>query len=218
MKTPNRHILQWQIVIQENRGNMTIVHKDGNIHKNSDGLRRLPLKSDIESPNYLPEEASPQILIKGVSVTDMNTTFFDELRKIYTQDKNCSFLCQFINKDSEYNSLLNSLNERWKKSYYGGRFHLLFGIIYNRTKHTCVITVVERSLINLVLEECHNSPFSGHLSGDRKREKVKTFLWWPMWKNDVAEYFKTCEICQKANKLTGKRLVNMIKIQEPRRP
>ncbi|MBW0531135.1 hypothetical protein O181_070850 [Austropuccinia psidii MF-1] len=32
MKRPNRHILKWQIAIQEYRGNMTIVHKDGNIH------------------------------------------------------------------------------------------------------------------------------------------------------------------------------------------
>ncbi|MBW0546913.1 hypothetical protein O181_086628 [Austropuccinia psidii MF-1] len=40
MKTPNRHMLRWQIAIQEYRGNMTIVHKDGNIHKNSDGLSR----------------------------------------------------------------------------------------------------------------------------------------------------------------------------------
>ncbi|MBW0583547.1 hypothetical protein O181_123262, partial [Austropuccinia psidii MF-1] len=31
MKTPNRHMLRWQIAIQEYRGNMTIVHKDGNI-------------------------------------------------------------------------------------------------------------------------------------------------------------------------------------------
>ncbi|MBW0554407.1 hypothetical protein O181_094122 [Austropuccinia psidii MF-1] len=34
MKTPNRHMLRWQIAIQEYRGNITIVHK------NSDGLSR----------------------------------------------------------------------------------------------------------------------------------------------------------------------------------
>ncbi|MBW0552032.1 hypothetical protein O181_091747 [Austropuccinia psidii MF-1] len=39
-----------------------------------------------------------------------------------------------------------------------------------------------------------------------------------MWQKDVAEYCKTCDRCQKANKSTGKRLGNMIKIQEPRRP
>ncbi|MBW0554090.1 hypothetical protein O181_093805 [Austropuccinia psidii MF-1] len=38
MKTPNRHMLRWQIAIQKYRGNMTIFDKDGNIHMNADGL------------------------------------------------------------------------------------------------------------------------------------------------------------------------------------
>ncbi|MBW0499758.1 hypothetical protein O181_039473 [Austropuccinia psidii MF-1] len=33
MKTPNRHMLRWQIAIQEYRGNRTIALKAGNIHK-----------------------------------------------------------------------------------------------------------------------------------------------------------------------------------------
>ncbi|MBW0575208.1 hypothetical protein O181_114923 [Austropuccinia psidii MF-1] len=78
MKTPNRHMLRWQMAIQEYRGNMTIVHKDGNFNKNADGLRRWPLPNDIYNPAYVPEEASPQIPIEGISVTDLNTTFFEE--------------------------------------------------------------------------------------------------------------------------------------------
>ncbi|MBW0568632.1 hypothetical protein O181_108347 [Austropuccinia psidii MF-1] len=39
-----------------------------------------------------------------------------------------------------------------------------------------------------------------------------------MWQKDVAEYCKTCDRCQKANKSIGKRLRIMIKIQEPSRP
>ncbi|MBW0583914.1 hypothetical protein O181_123629 [Austropuccinia psidii MF-1] len=35
---------------------------------------------------------------------------------------------------------------------------------------------------------------------------------------NVAEYCKTCERCQKANESTGKRLGNIIKIQEPSKP
>ncbi|MBW0546487.1 hypothetical protein O181_086202 [Austropuccinia psidii MF-1] len=39
-----------------------------------------------------------------------------------------------------------------------------------------------------------------------------------MLQKDVAEYSKTSERCQKANESPGKRLGNMIKIQEPRKP
>ncbi|MBW0463566.1 hypothetical protein O181_003281 [Austropuccinia psidii MF-1] len=79
------------------------------------------------------------------------------------------------------------------------------------------MTVVDRSLINIVLKECHESPFSGHLSEDRTREKFKTCIWWPMWQKDVSEYCKTCDRFEKENKSTGKRLGNMIEIQEPSR-
>ncbi|MBW0532238.1 hypothetical protein O181_071953 [Austropuccinia psidii MF-1] len=80
------------------------------------------------------------------------------------------------------------------------------------------MTVLDRSVINLVLKECHESPFSGHLSEHRTREKVKTCIWWPMWQKNVAEYCKTCDRCQKTKKSTRKRLGNIIKIKEPRRP
>ncbi|MBW0561494.1 hypothetical protein O181_101209 [Austropuccinia psidii MF-1] len=113
MNTPNRHMLRWQIAMQEYRGNMTIVHKSGNIHKNSDGLSRWPLPNNIDNPTYVPKEASPQIPIEVISVTDLNATLFEE---------------------------------------------------------------------------------------------------------DVAEYCKACDICQKANKSTSKILGNIIKIQEPNRP
>ncbi|MBW0502186.1 hypothetical protein O181_041901 [Austropuccinia psidii MF-1] len=92
------------------------------------------------------------------------------------------------------------------------------GIIYHRTKHKCVMKVLDRSFINPVLKECHDSPFSGQLSEDRTRNKFETFIWWPMWQKHVSEYFKTCDRYKKANKSTGKILGNTIKIQEPSRP
>ncbi|MBW0569210.1 hypothetical protein O181_108925 [Austropuccinia psidii MF-1] len=108
---------------------MTIVHKDENFHKNADGLSRWPLANDVDNPDYVQEGASPQIPIEGISVTDLNTTFFEEVRNSYTQDKNCSILCQLLNKDCKDNSLIHALDEVWKKSYDKGRLHLLDGII-----------------------------------------------------------------------------------------
>ncbi|MBW0498680.1 hypothetical protein O181_038395 [Austropuccinia psidii MF-1] len=129
MKTPNRHMLRWQIEIQEYRGNITIVHKDGNIHKNADELSRWPLPNSIDNPAYVPPEVSPQIPIEGISVTDLKTTFFEEVRNTYTQDKNCSILCKLFNKEYKDNSLIHALDEIWKKSYDEGIFHLLDSII-----------------------------------------------------------------------------------------
>ncbi|MBW0561867.1 hypothetical protein O181_101582 [Austropuccinia psidii MF-1] len=111
-------MLRWQIAIQEYRGNMTIGHKDGNIHKNSDGLSRWPLPNNIYNTAYVPEEASPQVPIEGSSVTDLKTTFFEEVRNSHTQDTNCRILCQLLTKDSKDNSLIHAFNDIWRKAYY----------------------------------------------------------------------------------------------------
>ncbi|MBW0483395.1 hypothetical protein O181_023110 [Austropuccinia psidii MF-1] len=58
MKTTNRHMLRWQIAIQEYRGNMTIIYKEGKIHTNLDGLSRWPLENVKSNPSYDPEVAA----------------------------------------------------------------------------------------------------------------------------------------------------------------
>ncbi|MBW0541124.1 hypothetical protein O181_080839 [Austropuccinia psidii MF-1] len=110
-------MIRWQIAIKEYRGNMTIVHKDRNNHKNSDGLSRWPLPNDIDNPAYVPEEAPPQLPIEGISITDLNTTFFEGVRNSYTQDKSCSILCQLLTKDCKDNCLIHALDDICWKSY-----------------------------------------------------------------------------------------------------
>ncbi|MBW0500145.1 hypothetical protein O181_039860 [Austropuccinia psidii MF-1] len=88
MKNPNRDMLRWQIAIQEYRGNITILHNNGNIYKNADRLSRWPLPNEVDNPSYVPEEPSPQIPIESITVTDLKTTFFEEIMNSYTQDRN----------------------------------------------------------------------------------------------------------------------------------
>ncbi|MBW0540080.1 hypothetical protein O181_079795 [Austropuccinia psidii MF-1] len=115
-------------------------------------------------------------------------------------------------------SLLSKLDETWKKAYDEGRFHLLDEILSHRTKHTCLMALTDRTIINTILHECHDSVAAGHLSEDRKLERVKTCSWWPNWKKDVAEYCQTCDRCQKETRATGKKSGMMIQIQELKSP
>ncbi|MBW0483002.1 hypothetical protein O181_022717 [Austropuccinia psidii MF-1] len=96
METPSRYTLRWQIAIQKYRGNMTISHKAGNIHKNDDGLNRWALSKTLDNPDYVPLEAEPQIPIKGINMTDIGTQFFEEVGESYKQDKNCHFLTSLL--------------------------------------------------------------------------------------------------------------------------
>ncbi|MBW0506992.1 hypothetical protein O181_046707 [Austropuccinia psidii MF-1] len=85
MKNPNRHMLRWKIAIQEYRGNMTIAHKAGRIHKNSDGLKRWSLANTADNPAYVTLEEEAWIQIEGINITDIGTEFFEKVRESYKQ-------------------------------------------------------------------------------------------------------------------------------------
>ncbi|MBW0498538.1 hypothetical protein O181_038253 [Austropuccinia psidii MF-1] len=193
LKTPNRHMLRWQIAIQEYRGNMTIVLKAGNIHKNAIGLSRWALANTPDNPDYVALEAEPQIPIEGIDITDIATQFFEEVRESYKKDKNCHILTSVLDKYCKDTSLVNALDEDWKNSYSEGIFQFFDGIIYHRAKHSCP-------------------------SEERTLQKVKNCAWWPSWRKEIIEYCHTCDRFQKENRSTGKKFGIMIHIQEPKSP
>ncbi|MBW0560600.1 hypothetical protein O181_100315 [Austropuccinia psidii MF-1] len=184
-------MLRWKIAIHKYRGNMTIAHKFGNIHKNSDCLSRWALANTPENPEWVPQEEHH---IEGICVKDIGTEFFNQVKESYKMDKNFHISCKLLMKYYKDPSLSSKLDETWKKAYDEERFHLLDGILYHRTKYTCVMDLTYRTLINTILHEFHDSDAAGHLSEDRTLERVKTCSWWPNWKKDVAEYCQTCKI------------------------
>ncbi|MBW0554100.1 hypothetical protein O181_093815 [Austropuccinia psidii MF-1] len=137
---------------------MTIVHKAGNIHQNSDGISRCALANIPDNQDYVPSEANTQIPIEGINITDIVTKFFEEVRELHMQDTNCHILTSLLDKDSKDTSLVNALDEVWNNYYSEGRFHFFDGIIYHGTQHSCVMTLFSGLLINTILH------FSGHLS------------------------------------------------------
>ncbi|MBW0517065.1 hypothetical protein O181_056780 [Austropuccinia psidii MF-1] len=158
-------MLRWQIAIQEYRGNMNIVHKAVNIHKNAHGLRRWELTNKPDNPAYVPTGAEPQIPIEGIKITDVGTQFFGEVRDSHKLDRNRHILTSLLDKDCKDSALANSLDDIWKKSIDSGRFHLFDGILYHRSKHTCVMVLCSRVLINTILLDCHYNSYS---------ERIKT--------------------------------------------
>ncbi|MBW0479222.1 hypothetical protein O181_018937 [Austropuccinia psidii MF-1] len=166
---------------------MTIAHKYGNIHKNSDGLRRWALAKTPETLAWVPQEDHH---IEGIFTTDISTEFVNQVKESYKMDKNSHFLCQILIKDCKYPSLSSKQDGIWRKAYDEGKFYFLDGIIYHIHKHKCVMKLKDRTLINTIQHEFHASVVSGNLSEDRTLERVKSFSWWLNWRDNIAEYFK----------------------------
>ncbi|MBW0504782.1 hypothetical protein O181_044497 [Austropuccinia psidii MF-1] len=154
---------------------MTIVNKSSNIHKKADGISRWALQNTPANFAWVPQEEHH---IEGICVTE----FFNQAKESYKMDKNFHILCKLLMEDCKDLSLSSKLDEIWKKAYDEGRFHLLDGTLYHRTKHTCVMASTDRTLINTILHERHHSVAAGHLSEDRTLERVKTCSWWSNWK------------------------------------
>ncbi|MBW0511514.1 hypothetical protein O181_051229 [Austropuccinia psidii MF-1] len=121
-------------------------------------------------------------------------------------EKNYHILCQILIKDCKDPSLSSKLDEVLKKAYDEGIFDCIDGILDPMSKHTCIMNMTERTLINNILHKLHDSLVSGNLSKDRTIDRVKTCSWLPNWRKDVAEYSQTCGRCQKENRATGKCL------------
>ncbi|MBW0513625.1 hypothetical protein O181_053340 [Austropuccinia psidii MF-1] len=143
MQTPNIRILRWQISIQEYRGYMTIVHKSGNIHNNTDDLSRWALANTPENLAWVPQE---KYHIEGICVTDIGTEFLNQVEESYKMERKCHILFQILIKDCEYPSLSFKLDEVWKRAYYEGRFYLIDRILYHWTKNRCIIRLTERNI------------------------------------------------------------------------
>ncbi|MBW0520161.1 hypothetical protein O181_059876 [Austropuccinia psidii MF-1] len=85
MKTTNRHMLRWQIAIQEYRGNMTIIYIEGKSHTNADGLSRWPLDNVKSNPAYDPEVAA-KISIHFMEIDrEKNPDFLNGHQKVVPQ-------------------------------------------------------------------------------------------------------------------------------------
>ncbi|MBW0568986.1 hypothetical protein O181_108701 [Austropuccinia psidii MF-1] len=93
---------------------MPIVHKDGNIHKNADGLNRWALGNTPENPAWVPQEEHH---IEDICVTDIRTELFSQFKESYKMEKNCNILNQLLMKDCKDPSLSSKLEEIWKKAY-----------------------------------------------------------------------------------------------------
>ncbi|MBW0519373.1 hypothetical protein O181_059088 [Austropuccinia psidii MF-1] len=110
------------------------------------------------------------------------------------------------------------MEEPCLRAYKDNKFLLIDGLLYHRERDHRTLTVVNRDHISLILQECHDRPYVGHMSEDRTRERVASTAWWPKWEQELSESINTCERCQKANRKHGKKYGLIQHIEEPKHP
>jgi hypothetical protein len=72
----------------------------------------------------------------------------------------------------------------------------------SRNPVVMTVMIASKEKQNKILKEMHECPIGGHQGIQRTYERLKLYVTWPGMFQDVENYIKKCEICQK-NKFTG---------------
>ena len=60
-----------------------------------------------------------------------------------------------------------------------------------------MVICIPRSLVHLVLRECHDLPTAGHEGITKTTLRAKKSYWWPTMYSDIQKYVKACVLCAK---------------------
>ncbi|MBW0539396.1 hypothetical protein O181_079111 [Austropuccinia psidii MF-1] len=121
MKTTNRHLLQWQIAIQEYRGNMTVIYKEDR-KKNFRFSEWAPESGTLDSGNTDSKETETPIL--GISSSELHNEFLSAVLKSYAKNKQCGTLMQLLQQKYRSPELESQLEEPWLRVYKDNKFFL----------------------------------------------------------------------------------------------
>ncbi|MBW0535229.1 hypothetical protein O181_074944 [Austropuccinia psidii MF-1] len=159
-----------------------------------------------------------EIPILGRSSSEPHNEFFSAVLKSYAKHKQCDILLQLLQQKYKSPVLESQLEELWLRAYKDNKFFLVDGLLYHREKHTSAPTVVDRNHISLMLQECHDWPYMGHMSEPRTKWRVASTALWPKWEQELSEYINTCERGQKANRRHGKKYGLLQHIEQHKHP
>ena len=112
---------------------------------------------------------------------------------------------------SKYNEITKELREESKKKGTSSNYILKNDKLY-KEKDEKLIRILKKDEIEPVMYMTHEHPLGGHLGRDAMYNKIINKFYWKNMKNDIQEYVRTCEQCQKRGNIGSKGLLNPIKV------
>ena len=64
------------------------------------------------------------------------------------------------------------------------------------------VVVVPECFKNKFLHRCHDIPQSGHLGFEKSLSKLKSIAYWVGMNENLADYIRTCQVCQQTKSST----------------
>ncbi|MBW0513313.1 hypothetical protein O181_053028 [Austropuccinia psidii MF-1] len=122
-----------------------------------------------------------ETVILGIRSSELHNKLFNAVMKTYARHKQCGILLQILQQKYRSPELESQLEEPWLRDYKDNKSFLIDGLLYHKQNHTSALTIIDRYHISLILKECYDCPYMGHMSEDRTKERVASTSLWPKW-------------------------------------
>ena len=116
-------------------------------------------------------------------------------------------------------SLPNYIDELQKKSIIKkSRFFIVIdGQLFKKNKRepTRPLKVAKRNEVDIILYNVHSDPLAGHFGIKETFRRVALRYYWPQYYEDVRDYVKSCDECQKRGTAKRSEPLHPIKVGQP---
>ena len=85
----------------------------------------------------------------------------------------------------------------------------------DKNNSTKFYRVIRKEELPALLYMMHNDPTSGHFATEAMYHKIKTRYYWPQFYNDIREYVKSCDACQRRGGAHKNNLLHPIPVHSP---
>ncbi|CEP09327.1 hypothetical protein, partial, partial [Parasitella parasitica] len=171
-KEPKGRIARWILAIQGY--SFTIVHRKGALNVDADALsRRDQINSqDIQAGKVI---EAPSQGGSGVEAVQFLSGIL-KLKAEQLEDK----------------AIQAILKEDVKKPY-----TFKEEILWYQYEDGSMVPITPQSMVKSLLRSVHNLPTGGHYGVDKTLAKVRLLGWWPTMMDDIKQWIRTCDECQR---------------------
>src|SRR5688572_30655655 len=115
----------------------------------------------------------------------------------------------------EYQRTLKCLGGTIKDKRITDTYETRNGKLYKKKNDGKTVRVLQENEKDAIILMTHNHETGGHFGIDATYNKISERYYWKGMYNDIKEYIKSCDACQRRGQKGGNSYLNPIKIGEP---